>query len=892
MGLFSSKSKVYVSSVVYNLAGDELKRPQYLKTVVIGSVMNTSGMSIGESIVSSYLNGPGMKIRNFGIWARESNYTEDIGQISGSFATGNVTDEGVLVDNIPNEGLTVLLQSSAINNADYEYWSDQFMLDNHPDQVEAGYKADYNRGTNVITITLPTAVVYTLTPADYIPEARYIYAAYMLGSGEVIGPIEEGSLITLDSTDPYPSTSGWSVVYNSNTAASADLAKSVHTVITYSDARPTEDSTVDSVVPTAYTAIDSQWDQIDYIGNFESRKQIMTHWAVEGRETVVIGPTVTTETIAGGVTKTTTVTETKEVLSLVRTYRIDEQIISNSSVSNVKIFIYREGSGNTALDNQFPVKLDTGAFLPFIPIRIDNNFLSDTYLPGTYALAKKAYRKVTKSKIDSLIDIVADNSSLGDIDYGYVVFGVSVNARENICKKYIYNFFGAVLEEASQSNVVDYAAWTLAWTTANTTMATWNDWMLAQSDAGNPLYGTAEPEKATYPAMPNNQIRISSAGNAVMNYDMTIMWNYIVETTGTGLAKPDAKVDELWFTPVVADEYKEKIFFGTKGSGVDTRSERTITHKIDKVTLTWQETPNTWRKLTIAGLKHRNMIYGGKSVDIGILEALADSEESGFIIPLHEDIYRSMGMVDSTQMSTACSFMVFNCYQIVKQKWYQSGLFQVFLIVVMIVIAIYYPPAAGLFGSNAAVGATLGFTGTTAIIVGAAVNAIAAMVLMRIVQAGANAILGDKLGGILGPILAVVAVVVGANMINGGSFVGSFSQMTRAENILKLTNAAGQGYSAYVKTQVDEIMLQSEALTKQYGEEANKITEQYIETFGLEGGIIDPRTLTNAIGTFDTTMEPVNSFLGRTLMTGSEIAELSFSLINDYAKITLTNDLM
>ena len=71
-------------------------------------------------------------------------------------------------------------------------------------------------------------------------------------------------------------------------------------------------------------------------------------------------------------------------------------------------------------------------------------------------------------------------------------------------------------------------------------------------------------------------------------------------------------------------------------------------------------------------------------MDISAKEALEDVEESGFIIPLHEGVYRAMGLKDSTQMATACSFMVFNCYQVVKKKWYQTGIFKIILVVILI----------------------------------------------------------------------------------------------------------------------------------------------------------------------------------------------------------------
>jgi len=67
MGLFSGKTKVYVASSVYNLAGDIKDRANYLKTTVVGSVLaDNSNRTITDDITRSYINGPGIRMRQYG----------------------------------------------------------------------------------------------------------------------------------------------------------------------------------------------------------------------------------------------------------------------------------------------------------------------------------------------------------------------------------------------------------------------------------------------------------------------------------------------------------------------------------------------------------------------------------------------------------------------------------------------------------------------------------------------------------------------------------------------------------------------------------------------------------------------------------------------------------
>jgi len=307
----------------------------------------------------------------------------------------------------------------------------------------------------------------------------------------------------------------------------------------------------------------------------------------------------------------------------------------------------------------------------------------------------------------------------------------------------------------------------------------------------------------------------------------------------------------------------------------------------------WAGGPNSGLNL---GLLHNNFVYGGNDVSITGKEALEDPEESGFIVPLNEGIYRSMSMKDSTQMATACSYMVFNCYQIVKKKWYQTGIFKIILVIVIVVVAYFTMGAslgasAGLLGTNAAVGAAIIGAGASAAaiaIVGAIANAIAALLLTKIITAGATAAFGDKWGAIIGAIASVIALQVGSAVASGQSMASGFSNLMRAENLLKLTSAVGQGYQGYVAGAMAEMATEQQRVMDEYQSEAREIRQQWVNTFGTDRGIIDPADITDAFGV---SMESVDAFLQRTLMTGSDVADMSLDLLTNFVDMTLNTDL-
>lgn len=467
MGLFSSKKKISVSSVVYNLAGDEKNRVQYLPTAVVGSVITGNNLDMADAIRGSLLSGPGIKMRSFGRWARTSGFTSYIGQIGGQLITGSNIDINDLSAQIPvPAGKSISIQTAEIGAADYSFWADQWLLDNHPEQINDDYELDFSEVINTVYLRFPDGSSYSFNPVGFTPQARYLYVAYTITDPPSNGPVATGSVVSVGSPAEYPDTSGWTADGTVSTPSSLSLTKTVHTVVSYSDSRPNEDSTTTTPSTGAFNALDSQYEKKTYNGQVVgSLDQISaTKHFQHNLETRVVGSstatTVTTETITGGVIKTTTVTTTTESLVPAYSYRIDTQEIIEKGWSDMHVLIYQQGTGNAVLDAMFNTPLGNGDYYPFIPLRLNNTFVSSSYLPEQYALNKKAYKKAIggRADYDKLIDNIKDNDSIGDIDYAYVVYAVSLNTKENASKKYVYKFFQALMAQGS-GGITEYNNW-------------------------------------------------------------------------------------------------------------------------------------------------------------------------------------------------------------------------------------------------------------------------------------------------------------------------------------------------------------------------------------------------------------------------------------------------
>ena len=901
MGLFGGK-KTYVSSVVYNLGGDVADRPNFLKTTVIGSTLVQDGRSKADLITSSYQSGRGIKLRNYYRWALD-NYSA-IGVPHGTLKGTIEIDPSKVAGVIPRpEGTTAMVQTVEMGAADFAYWAEQWMFENNRALIGTAWTSDYNDATGKIEILFANNTTAEFAPVGFNKSAEYIYAIYTLDLGTSVGTLVPGTEVILSAIENYPTLAGWTTLVSSAVPVTETLPVKTTVTESFSDNRPNQVTVTPTTRDELYNRTDSSYRKVTYQGetiNVTTGVDKLT--ATESTMYVFLTATsyedvsssTTTVVITGGVTKTT-VTEVRQgKLSYKRSYRIDtiQKVVQNWSPA--KVLIYRIGSGNLALDalsksvsSAVTGQADRDGYLPFIPLRIDNKFVSSTHLPLAYEAAKKAYKKSVGGKIDDIIAKLTDNPSLKDVDYAYVMFGASINTKEQASRKYIYAFFDRL--RVSNTDRTAFTRYQERQGLADQSLAELIAWRLAQKVSVSPAYGSDSPFFEGSSGAPLTQVNIQATGPALnSNVDIRISWNSIVQTKGLGLLKPDAKPGDIWFQPAGASPASTSnsvvLSIGSMITG-SSSSPNTIE-------MCFQVSATRWKKLTIAGLIHRNYIYQGKYVETNIAAALADVDESDFIIPLHYNTFREMSIVDATQMAGECTYLVINSYQVVKQKWYQTGIFKIILIIVVIAI-IYFSGgfgagAVGLLGTSAAVGAAVGLTGLAAIIAGFAINALAAMILVRLIQLGAVELFGEKVGLIIGTIVGIAAVAAGTGLMNGQTAASIFSTMTRADSLIAMTSALGSAAAQVVAINARDYATKSAGLLEDYSKETRALTDLYAKNLGYDNGVFDPTSLTNAPGQL---LESPDSFLARTLMTGSDIADLSMQMLYRFTQVNLDTKL-
>lgn len=553
------------------------------------------------------------------------------------------------------------------------------------------------------------------------------------------------------------------------------------------------------------------------------------------------------------------------------------------------VLCYKQGTNTYApLEALFAYPTDTGEYFPYIPVRFNGQFLSSTYLPNVYTQSVAAFKKATNGDYDTLSSKIAANSSIDSIGFAYVVFGVSLNVQENACKQYLFLFFEKLMRNIPFSQNPTYAAWQNQWNAADAATKAHSAWALAQSTPSSPLYGTPEPAFLTYPTAPASTTAGSNSWSDLMSlipntspgmsFHFAFEYSAISEVAGNGLAQAGANPGDVWLTPQTV---------GT----------------LNSMTITWQLDTDTWKQIFLTSFFHDNYIYFNSAVTTSCTTALADTSESPFIVPIHSDVFNKLSLVAATQMATACCYLVFNSYTVTTTPWYETGFFKFLIVIASIAIGVLTAGIGGigLLGSSIAIGTSLGFTGITAAIVGAVANALAAVILMQLIQLGSVVIFGPKIGFIIGAIAGLLAVGIGTSLVNGGSLASTFSQLMRVDNLINLTNAVGNGIAQDIEQSAIDTLKAAQNLLSSYTTDMSQITQQEETVFGIDNATFNPMQLVDTSSVTQDTLdngrvkvpeEVPDAFISRTLMTGSDISAASLGMITNFTDIMLSTDLM
>ena len=898
MGFFSTKKTVSVASTVYSMTGDPSTHPNFNKLSIFSAIIDPYDAYLGEVVISNLLTGPGIEQRKFFNWTKQKNYP---GLPTLSLNQAQKVDPDIVRPFVPLPatpvGVVTEIQSAVISNGDYSYFADQYVLANKPTLANTNYISEYTKSTHSITIQYVDGSVDVIAGGIYDAAKSFLVVNYYNQVPSTTDAIIVGSNVpNIVDANLLPLLTDYSLFSNVNTGL-VNYTRNYNRTVdkTYSDGSPSSTTTTAMTDIISFNGTHKEYRKTVVEGGDPTLKQTIHkdyfYHLYELRQiyqdTTV---TVTTNNLGNGVIDTVTTTDIGDHIRPVYNYNIDTQdTLFVDTGNNPLIWIYEIGTGNAALDTlKVNLSVTSAAeYYPYLPVRLDNVSITDPAYDsntgsGLYDKTAATYKRASGGNdFADLVTQVDNNPDIAEIDYAYIQFGVSLNTTENASKKYLYQFFKDLIphQNTDSSYMTSFMNGVLNYTASVAALAAWN----SNSGTPKPIVPTLEqPETTTIQLVANDP--------SLQNFDNRITWVNIDEQLFTGLGKTGAKPGEVWLSVGSSFNWDDK-------TGVVSVAESLIENKSDsmkEIKIFWQTGANNYKVLTIWGLTHQNFIYGGKYVEINGHDALNDPDVSGFIVPLHNPTIKSMSLKDSTQMTVSNIYIVFNSYKIFQKKWYQTFLGMLLIIVLMVVIAVVISPTAiggvtGAFGTNIAVGTSLGFTGTAAIVAGAVTNAVAAMIISSAITTFSTNVFGEKWGAIIG---AVLSFVVNFGISNGFSALNIQNLLT-PKNLLGISSALANGYSGFSNSVVSDINAEMFDNTNEFNKKMEEINK-LLSDLGLNNDLsFDPLQLTDSVkgndqeNTGSYVPESLDEFIHRTTMTGSDIVEITLALVKDYANLNL-----
>lgn len=388
------------------------------------------------------------------------------------------------------------------------------------------------------------------------------------------------------------------------------------------------------------------------------------------------------------------------------------------------------------------------------------------------------------------------------------------------------------------------------------------------------------------------------AAPALENLRQRLSWAFMEVSTQSGNCnrfdgdanRTKAKQGEYHIHVGTPYQYKTRYWNQSQGEDSNEGEYIWITKDLPRIFFCYQIDPFTYTRLEVAGFQHENFVYKQEAVLIKAEDAMAEVDPTGFLVPLHAPTFTELGMSKQTRMSSSVSHIVFNSYERVRTRWYQKTVFQILLVIAGAALSVLIPglggmAASGILGSNLAVGVSLGMTtALSAAVAGAVANALAAMVVTTVISEGASGIFGEKIGAVIGTIATFAAMNYTSTLIDTGSFNIDWGRMFAADNILQLTSVAGNAYMKFLAADTMELYGEMGELEEGYAEEMKEIQDLMANTLGRTGVELDPMEITDVMFDFGESSE---TFLSRTLLTGTDVVRISHNMISDFTEISL-----
>ncbi|WP_038345668.1 hypothetical protein [Acinetobacter sp. A47] len=372
-------------------------------------------------------------------------------------------------------------------------------------------------------------------------------------------------------------------------------------------------------------------------------------------------------------------------------------------------FTYVFGSGGyLSLDRILESHEDTGQFYPRLYARLNNQNLADSRLKETDAFksSKSAGRKMDLEWQGWVDQIHEAVENTKNIRQCFLMLGLPANTKDQLTLKYLFKYFHRLYSGSEQPRI----------------------------SRGSDSF---KQEFATYAVKGGSSIVIEDeAFRQVLSY------------SSIGLRDIRGSIGAV-------GTYKLE-----RGRVRDNRGIMRLL-SVDYHAYQFQITETTYREVRVYGLSFTEQVSGGHST-------VSKGDSENLLIPLDRSMRNEFSTRERESIYAKSLHIVFNTLQVVKKKWYATGLFKVVMFIVAVVLSVFT-------GGQSITLYTVAMAAVQAVVIGIALSALAKLA----VKIGINV-----------KIVAVVAVIAMAygGYLNLSNTTGMFN--VTASTMLQASNAA------------------------------------------------------------------------------------------------------
>lgn len=508
-----------------------------------------------------------------------------------------------------------------------------------------------------------------------------------------------------------------------------------------------------------------------------------------------------------------------------------------------RYWIYEAGSGvYPDLDALYKFEyVNPGTYFPFIPFRKNLRNLSN-HLAGTEEL--QSIRKMANKfgmDYDAINEAIHENSDVGYVVSATMMMGVPMKTEDPIERKYLFKFFLRAFLQ--RSNVQDIA------TASGNQGDEYEDFLVR-------AFNTTQDMKVRMVPPSRYAMEFKDAG---LSY--TLQFGNITRNTIARSGTVGEYDSEIVTIPMKKVSY-------TAGRSED-RQTKTEDVTIRCVVLRHQISPGLCDEIIIV---NPTMVYDAYKK----YKTTASATSKNLLIPIDRSIVHPFSLEEKNILYHRSLHIVFNSRKEYKEKWYQTGVFKVFLLVVavaVVVVSFGYGtgPAAALVAA-----VTAGFTATMIFLL--------KLIIYNIIIRYAFRLVAKEIGIEVAIVLAVVAAVVAINVEFTGSPIFENGATTWADALLQLSSGLTVGSQLALEDAFEDVSNQLSDFND-YSEgryEELKAAQDLLES----GSLLDPLLLIERRDPLVIFGETPDNYFNRTVHSGN-VGIAAYDLIENYVDISL-----